>query len=546
MGALDNIKIGIDTPRWLQMKPLPAANAAGSCMCGDKRNDMFRDNSIYYMNTTNLYRMSDWYNGTMPLVAHGVTLGVADYMEFAPSFGIEGTIGVGSSTTKIVTSAARTAGTAITALGVNQLVRTDMHEGYRIKVIGKVVGKTEVRTVIGNTAGLTPTLYLDEPLSFTPSSNDIFEIESGIVYIVGTSAAGAGQTRYFGVAQGVVGNAGSTGITTATQSAGTILDEAYVPYDRTSGEGFLGDTATYNGGTLRCIQATASAASTITGQATGGDAGVIMHEYRNFQIRIVEDSVTPNSVGQRAIINGHSVGPSSVYTIGAAWAVQPSSSAKFVIELPNLILLQNSTQAGMLVYNYNQRTINNGTTTITANTWSTTYFNAVHAGAVAAGAMCVPSWSHEPITQTDGERLSRHSYVYFFRGAASTLDRFDIAGAVAGVWSNAVVYNNPISFTTASSGDHDAVTFLGEYAYLVAGATAIMYQFNVASPSLVPWTQLPLQSGTAAVSSRVVSLAFVPLEPIEPSTEVTIDDKIGMVYVQSHLSANLYRSDIIG
>ena len=99
---------------------------------------------------------------------------------------------------------------------------------------------------------------------------------------------------------------------------------------------------------------------------------------------------------------------------------------------------------------------------------------------------------------------------------------------------------------TGSGGDIDTVTFLGEYAYIVAGATATMYQFNIASPSLVPWVQLPLQAGTAADSKRVVCLAYVPFEPIAPSTSVTVDDKLGMIYVQSHLSANLYRSDIIG
>lgn len=546
MSALDNIKIGIDTPRWLQMKPLPAANAAGNCMCGDKRNDMFRDNSIYYMPATTLYRMSDWYNGSMPLVAHGITLGVADYMGFAPSFGITGALGAGCTSTKLVTSSAQTAGTAITALGVNQLVRTDMHEAYRIKVIGLASGKTEQRILIANTAGATPTFYLDEPLTFTPAVGDLFEVQSGIIYMVGTSAAGAGQSRYFGVAQGVVGNAGSLGITTATQSAGEVLDEAYVPFDRKSGEGFLSGDVTYDSGALRCLQATARAASSLTGQAVGGDAIVLANEYRNYQIRIVEDITTPTAVGQRRIIASHTAGPSPVYTLGSAWTVQPSANAKFVIENPNLIILQNGTQAGMLTYNYSQTTINNGTATIAANTWSATYFNATHSAAIAAGAMMFPSWSHEPQTQSDGSRLSRHSYVWVFRGNSATLDRFDIAGGVNGAWSDNVTYNNPQSFTTGSSGDHDAVQFLGEYAYIVAGATAVMYQFNVAYPSLIPWTTLPLQSGTAAVSQRVVCLSFVPFEPIAPSTEVLVDDKISMIYVQSHLSANLYRSDVIG
>jgi len=288
MSALDNIKIGIDTPRWLQMKPLAVANAAGTALCGDKRNDTFRDNSIYHMPATTLYRMSDWYNGSMALGSHSVTIAAGTWMGFAPSFGIVGTLAAGCSTTKLVTATATTAGTAITALGTNQLVRTDMDVAYEVRVTGLTSGLTEERTLISNTSGLTPTIYLDEPLSFTPAANDLFEVASGIVYMVGVSAAGAGQTRYYGVAQGVFGNAGSTGITTGGASSGIVLDEKYVPYDRISGEGFLVDDSaipvTYNGGAYGCLQATAIAAGTITGQTTSGDIDVLQNEYRNFQI----------------------------------------------------------------------------------------------------------------------------------------------------------------------------------------------------------------------------------------------------------------------
>jgi hypothetical protein len=433
-----------------------------------------------------------------------------------------------------------------------------MDASYEVRVTGLASGLTEERTLVANTSGLTPTIYLDEPLSFTPAAGDLFEVSSGIVYMVGVSAAGAGQTRYFGCAQAVFGNAGSTGITTGGASSGVVLDEKYVPYDRHSGEGFLVDSSTvpvtYNGGEYGCLQATAIAAGTITGQTASGDINVLQNEYRNFQIRIVEDTGTPAAVGQRRMIASHTAGDVStatapVYTLGSNWATTPSANAKFVIENPNLILLQNLTQAAMLTYNYSQATINNGSTTIAANTWSATYFDATvssHAAVTATGTMAFPSFSHEPLRQTDGVKLSRHSYIWFFRGNSSTLDLFDIAGAVDGAWTNNVTYNNPQSMTVGSCGDIDAVTFDGEYAYIVQGATAVMFQFNIACPSLVPWVQLPLQSGTAADSKRVVCLAYVPADPIAPATTVTQDDKIGMIYVQSHLSANLYRSDIIG
>ena len=56
-----------------------------------------------------------------------------------------------------------------------------------------------------------------------------------------------------------------------------------------------------------------------------------LNEYRNFQIRIVEDTVNPTAVGQRRNITSHTAGASPVYTV-PAWTVTPSANANFVIE----------------------------------------------------------------------------------------------------------------------------------------------------------------------------------------------------------------------
>ena len=178
MGALDNVKIGFDTPNWFRLKPTAVANAAGTSLCGDKRNDKFCDNSIYHMPATNLYRQSNWYNGSMNLGAHGVTIAAGCWNGFAPSFGITGTLGAGCSTTKLVTSTAQTAGTAITALGVNQLIRTDIYENYECRVTSTATGLTEEVSLTANGSGTTPILYLGTPLTFTPSAGDTYEISS--------------------------------------------------------------------------------------------------------------------------------------------------------------------------------------------------------------------------------------------------------------------------------------------------------------------------------------------------------------------------------
>ncbi|WP_230679166.1 hypothetical protein, partial [Streptococcus pneumoniae] len=77
-----------------------------------------------------------------------------------------------------------------------------------------------------------------------------------------------------------------------TDSAFVALDEQYVPYNHLPGEGFVRGTFAHDTGRVS-LAATATAAGTITGQSVGGDLAVLANEYRNFQIRIVQDTVTP-------------------------------------------------------------------------------------------------------------------------------------------------------------------------------------------------------------------------------------------------------------
>ena len=87
----------------------------------------------------------------------GPTTAAGCWAGFVPSFGIVGTLAAGCSTNKLVTATATTAGTAITALGTNQLIRTDMDEAYEIRVVGLASGLTEERTLIANSMILSNT-----------------------------------------------------------------------------------------------------------------------------------------------------------------------------------------------------------------------------------------------------------------------------------------------------------------------------------------------------------------------------------------------------
>jgi hypothetical protein len=431
-------------------------------------------------------------------------------MAFAPSFGLVGTIAAGATTTSVVLSTALP-----TAVGLNMLANRggSGEYGFKLRIIDTTAGKTAERYITGNTAGTAPTITVLSSFGFTPSTGARYEIVAGRVFMLGAGTTASNIWRSFEVASNTL----STGLSTTglpatigTDSDIMVLDEQYTPYNCSPGDGMIKGAYNYDTGVVSryALTATASGASTLTGQATLGDAVVAANEYRNFQIRIVEDTTTPGSVGQRRIIASHTAGPSPVYTLGTAWTTQPSSSAKYVIELPNLMLLRSSATTTVYTYNYTDATINNGTNNITTNSWSTTYFGAAPAANAASG-LWMPSWGIQP----DANRYARQSFCYFFRGGAATLDVLDIAASITGTWTGNITYDgSPGAFpATGSCGGYSPFENEGRMYYLnlyVASAVNQIFRFDVQNRVLAPFTPTDfLQAGAAAVGKRIACYA---------------------------------------
>jgi hypothetical protein len=242
------------------------------------------------------------------------------------------------------------------------------------------------------------------------------------------------------------------------------------------------------------LTATASAATSITGTVAGADAGVLANEYRNFQVRIVEDTATPSAVGQRRNITSHTAGASPVYTV-PAWTVTPSANAKFVIELNgDRILYWGSGSSNTHTYN------------ITANTWDTTTF-AARSAAHAAGSVAMPSFFIRP----DAQKLSRNRYVYVLRGGAgAVMDMFDIAGAATGAWTAAIVYGGSgTTFTTGTCATPDPYTSGGRFSFINVSGTQRSMKFDVKNRVLSPAFYLRYPMGTAVVGGRMATAMFV-------------------------------------
>jgi len=519
----------IDRLMWVQVAPSPNASAAATSVASDLRSGLSRNPFVYNLvSATVLNRFNivtkAWNFVQSPALAG--TFGAGSASAFAPSLGLVGVIAAGATTSSVTLSTALP-----TAVGLNMLANRggSGEYGFKLRIIGFASGKTEERYITGNTASATPTIQVLTPFTFTPALNDRYEIIAGRLFMLGAGTTAANIWRSFEVASNTL----STGLSTtnlpatiATDSAIMVLDEQFTPYDCNPGDGMIKGAFLYDTGveTRYALTATASGASTLTGQATLGDAVVAINEYRNFQIRIVQDTVTPAAVGQRRVIASHTAGPSPVYTLGTAWTTQPSSSAKYVIELPNLMLVRSSATTTVYTYNYSDATINNGTNSIATNSWSTTYFAAAPA-ANAAGNMWAPSFGIQP----DAARNARQSFCYFFRGSAVTLDVLDIAGSITGTWTGAITYDGAVTLTVGSCGCQSPFENEGRMFYMnvyTASAVNQMYRFDVQNRVLSPFTPTDfLQAGAAVVGQRIAAYCAVDGT-----------DTYDVVLLQSHLS----------
>ena len=267
-------------------------SAAGTQLIAGLRNNSDRGAYVYMLvNATTLWQYDVEDDDWMQLASPGLTgtFGAGAGAVMMPAQGPRGVLAGGNTTTSIVLSTALPA-----AVAPNQLVNKGNSNGFKIRIIGNSAGgsgKTESAYIVGNTGGTTPTIYLDTPLSFTPQAGDAYEIRSGRLYMMSAGTLAAGCWKYYDIAtNSFSSNLATTNLpaTLSTDSSFLPLDESYVPFDADPGEGFFGN-----------LTATATAATSITGHAAGGDSGVLLNEYRNFQIRIVQDTVNPTAVGQR-------------------------------------------------------------------------------------------------------------------------------------------------------------------------------------------------------------------------------------------------------
>lgn len=486
----------IDIPQWRPLSPLLGATYYGTSLAWDHRNDDSRVPLIYYLraqNSLDVYNpiTDDW----VPLISPGLvsTVSSGSTCMMHPSQGPRGTIAAGATTTSIPLSTALAA-----AVGLNQLANKGDSKGFKIRIIGNAAGssgKIDERFIIANTAGTTPTLMLDTPLSFTPIAGDGYEILSGRVFLLSYSTAIAGSWKYYDIAtNSMSGNLAFANLpaNVGTDSNGLALSECHVPWDRVPGSGFVSGGASYSGGVINAIQATATSSTTITG--SGMPVDLIANEYRNFQIRIVEDTVTPTSVGQRRVIASHTAGVTGTFTI-ASWTVTPSASAKFVIENnDDLILLRSSATAA--VYSYS----------VSTNAWSTATFSAA-ASAHGSGVIFEQAFG----ISRDPSHNRLHGHIFCLRGGNSaSIDVLDITASTTGAWTNDIAYaHKSQTFGQGTSGAYDPATLGGRYLHINVNGTHRFVRFDMLTMAMMPGTYLRFPQGSSIPGQKLAMSLFI-------------------------------------
>jgi hypothetical protein len=464
---------------------------AGAAVSQDYRNRDYAS-PLYFVQVTSgslgFYNTKNdaWATSIISMGMAG-TYGAGATSTFCPSLSPTGTIATGATTSSFTLTTALTA-----SVRDNQLVNRGDGKGFIVRVLGNGAGssgKIEERRVIGNTSGTTPTIYLDKPLSFTPVSGDRYEFLSGSVVFLNNGVLAANQFRRYDILTNSFSSLSTTNLVAnvqATHNQLISMDEQYVPSDRNVGEGYVVGAATYDtaGDWVKiCLTATATSATSITGQMSGGDVLVKNNYFRNFQIRIVEDTSAPTAVGQRRLITANT---GNVYTV-ATWTVTPSATCKFVIEncTDNLIgFIGGSTT----IYNYKITNYCGGT----ANTWDAGTTWGARSLAMGSGGI---TWAQFGVPY-DPNGVIKPCQIYSIR-TTTNYDLFDITGSATATWTGSLA---PLNL---GNPGYKVWTMANDYSYFAYNphtqSGKYAYYFGVSgTPSTTsqrPCFRMDLQSG---------------------------------------------------
>lgn len=439
--ATQNNRKMINRKEWQMMTPAPVNSAAGSFIIAGQFG--INNLALYVVNATTQY-----------LYHHD-----EDAWLQVPSLALAGTFGAGACgalarwsntlTANGGSTTTATTATAINGLCVGKTVRflTGLNAGREATITGCIIIPSGTNTI--QFAALPSAV----------ATSDTFVINTGLFYVMNAGTIAAGIFKSYDPLTGVV-----TSLATASLPATWGTDGAMITTPSTVA--FATGTATSGG------------ASTLTNSAKTWTA----NQWTNYQVRITAGT----GIGQ--VRNIASNTPTAL-TTSIAWTVAPDATSVYNIEGndDNVYLLGNN---AVTMYKYNR----------TANTWAVVAPTTARAAAPIAGMGAVWVEDTEDTNWGNESDIKDGRYIYSFRGGASTLDRFDIAGgtAGAGAWL-AVTYPNALE--TFSAGSSYVADY--RYIYIRKESTHRFFKYSVRGNYIEPLATNVYTDSTAVIGNKI-------------------------------------------
>jgi hypothetical protein len=230
--------------------------------------------------------------------------------------------------------------------------------------------------------------------------------------------------------------------------------------------------------------ATGTATAGVSTTLTNGAKAWATNQWTNYQIRITGGT----GKGQIRTIASNT---GTVITVSSAWTVNPDATSTYAIEGNDdyLYLLGNN---AVTMYRYS----------ISANTWTVMAPTTARAGAPIAGMSANWVGKTNNASWSDENNIQDGRYIYSFRGGASTLDRFDIAGgtAGAGAWANVAYVRAQETFSSGSSYDHNDGKI-----YIKKDATGRFFYLDIPGNILLPFNTDLYPDGVAVIGDKMFS-----------------------------------------
>lgn len=445
--ATQNNKRVLHRKEWQMMNPSPANTAAGSFIVKDPMGN--RRTTLFVTSATTQYLYAVDEDGWMQI----------------PSMALAGTFGAGACGawglwSNTLTANGGTTTTATTATGINNGC-----VGRTIRFLtGSQAGNEATVTGVKIVPGGANTITFSPAMSGAIVATDTFAFDTGRYYVMNAGTVASGIFKSIDPITGVVTSLGTTGLPASWGTDGRLIT-----------------TPSYVGAYATGTATSASSTTLVNSSKTW-----TVNQWCNYQVRITGGT----GKGQIRTITTNTATALTVPT----WTVTPDATSTYSIEANDdfIYLIGNN---AVTMYRYS----------ITGGSWTTIAPTTARSAAPVAGMSGNwvgktgnPAWADES-SILDGR------YIYSFRGGASTLDRYDIAGGTAGAgsWQVITYIGAQETFSTGSSYDNDKNRI-----FIQKDATGRFFYYDVVGNNMNPFNTDTYTQGTAVLGDKLFTACY--------------------------------------